>query len=104
MFRRISVLLLPNSTFNHYAHQAVACDSCHNKVRTSKETSDVLIPGIETCRQCHNADPTKVGAAEDNCFLCHQYHDWKAQKPGMKGKFTIEQLLTKKAMPSASGK
>lgn len=100
----ITLRWLPNSTFNHYAHQAVACDSCHSKVRTSKETSDVLIPGIATCRQCHNAEPTKVGAAEDGCFLCHQYHDWKAQKPGMKGKFSIEQLLTKKTTLQDAGK
>jgi hypothetical protein len=96
----IAARWLPHSTFNHYAHQAVACDSCHGKVKTSKETSDVLIPGIETCRACHNAEPTKVGAAENGCFLCHQYHEWKAQQPGLKGKFTIEQLLSKKASPS----
>ncbi len=99
----ITVRWLPNSTFNHYAHQSVACDSCHSKVRTSKETSDVLIPSVDTCRSCHNGDPTKVGSAEDGCFLCHQYHDWTKQKPGLKGKFTIEQLLTKKAMPQAQG-
>ena len=93
----ITVRWLPNSTFNHYAHQAVACDSCHNKARTSKETSDVLIPSIETCRSCHSGEPTQVGKAENGCFLCHQYHDWKTQKPGMKGKFTIDQLLSKKA-------
>ena len=90
---------LPHSTFNHYSHQAVACDSCHNKVKTSEQTSDVLIPGIETCRTCHNGEPTKVGAAQNGCFLCHQYHDWKAQKPGLKGKFRIEQLLSKRAAP-----
>ena len=95
----ITARWLPNSTFNHYSHQAVACDSCHSKVKTSKETSDVLIPGIETCRTCHSAEPTKVGAAGNGCFLCHQYHDWKTQKPGLKGKFTIEQLLSKKASP-----
>lgn len=99
----ITLRWLPNSTFNHYSHQAVACDSCHSKVKSSSETADVLIPGIETCRQCHNGEPTKVGAAEDNCFLCHQYHDWKTQKPGMKGKFTIEQLLTKKQATASPG-
>ena len=94
----ITLRWLPNSTFNHYAHQAVACESCHKKVKTSKETSDVLIPGVETCRQCHSGEPTKVGAVEGRCFLCHQYHAWASQKPGMKGKFTIEQLLSKKAV------
>jgi len=88
---------LPHSTFSHYSHQAVACDSCHGNVRSSKETSDVLIPGIATCRQCHNGQETQVGQSESGCFLCHQYHDWKNRKPGLKGTFTIEQLLAKKA-------
>jgi cytochrome c2 len=33
----ITLRWLPNSIFNHYAHQAVACDSCHSKVKTSKD-------------------------------------------------------------------
>jgi hypothetical protein len=92
---RITVRWLPNSTFNHYAHQAVACDSCHSHARTSRETADVLIPSIETCRKCHNAAPSKIGSAGDNCSLCHRYHDWTRQQPELKGHFTIEQLLTK---------
>ena len=99
----ITVRWLPRSTFNHYAHQAVACDSCHGKARTSKQTSDVLIPSIDTCRKCHNAEATQIGAAGNNCSLCHQYHDWTKQQPGLKGKFTIEQLLTKKASASPPG-
>jgi len=99
----ITVRWLPHSTFNHFAHQAIACDSCHSKARTSKETADILIPGIGTCRKCHHDEPTQIGAAGDNCSLCHQYHDWMKQKPGLKGKFTIEQLLTKKATAQPAG-
>ena len=88
---------LPHSTFSHYAHQAIACDSCHSTARHSKETSDVLIPGIATCRKCHNASTSQIGQDRSGCYLCHQYHDWKARKPGLKGTFTIEQLLAKKA-------
>jgi len=98
----ITVRWLPNSTFNHYAHQAVSCDSCHSQSRTSKATSDVLIPSIEICRKCHNAEPSVVGAAGDNCSLCHQYHDWNRQQPGLKGKFTIDQLLTGKLSAPAA--
>lgn len=98
----ITLRWLPNSTFNHYSHQAVACDSCHSKVNTSKDSSDVLIPGIDTCRSCHKGQATQVGSTEDGCFLCHQYHDWKTQKPGANGKFTIEQLLSKKAARAPS--
>lgn len=77
--------------FNHESHAAVDCASCHSKTMASMETSDVLIPGIETCRKCHSGDPAKLGNAESRCFECHQYHDW-SQRKGIKGKFKIEQM------------
>jgi hypothetical protein len=91
----ITLRWLPNSTFNHYTHQSVACDSCHSHARTSRETADVLIPSIETCRKCHSGEPSRIGSAGNNCSLCHQYHDWTHQQPGLKGHYTIEQLLSR---------
>ena len=54
----------------------------------SRETSDVLIPGIQTCRQCHRAGND---AAEARCFECHAYHDWSKEKP-VAGKYTVKQF------------
>jgi len=79
---------LDHASFDHEAHQMVACSSCHTKTPTSKETSDVLIPGIQTCRSCHHSG---ANAAEARCFECHTYHDWTKEKPPA-GKFTIPQL------------
>lgn len=75
----MKAIWLPNSMFSHYAHQAFECQSCHTRAASSQETSDVLIPGIQTCRQCHNGNPIKFGQTQNGCFLCHQYHDWSRQ-------------------------
>jgi hypothetical protein len=84
----ITTRWLPHAEFNHEAHQMVQCASCHAKANDSRETSDVLIPGVQTCRQCHRAGPD---AAEARCFECHVYHDWTQEKPVV-AKFTIKQL------------
>jgi hypothetical protein len=68
---------LPHSEFEHDAHQMLACGSCHTKAAMSKETADVLIPGIQVCRQCHHSGSD---AAEARCFECHFYHDWSKEK------------------------
>ncbi len=79
---------LPHSNFDHQAHRMVACESCHSKTMNSKETSDVLIPGVETCRTCHRS---ASDAAEARCFECHTYHDWSKEKPAAHPR-TIPQL------------
>jgi hypothetical protein len=80
---------LPHAEFDHQAHQMVQCVSCHAKAPDSRETSDVLIPGVQTCRQCHR---TGRDAAEARCFECHVYHDWSKEKPAV-AKFTVQQLV-----------
>ena len=84
----ITTRWLPHAEFDHQAHQMVECASCHEKANESRETSDVLIPGVQTCRQCHHAG---ADAAEARCFECHSYHDWSKEKP-VAGKYTIKQL------------
>ena len=78
-----------HAVFDHSAHAAVRCDSCHSLALTSTKTSDVLIPGIESCRSCHSG--TGNASAESGCFLCHQYHDWQQRKP-FKPVYTIPQI------------
>ena len=84
----ITTRWLPHANFDHEAHQMVSCASCHTKAANSEETADVLIPGIQNCRQCHHSG---ADAAEARCFECHTYHDWSKEKPAV-GKFTISQL------------
>lgn len=82
---------MPHARFDHTAHRLLDCQSCH-AVGASMETSDVLLPGIATCQQCHRSGD----AAENRCFLCHTYHDWK-QKKVTPGKFTLDEILGKKS-------
>lgn len=63
--------------FDHQAHRAWTCTTCHSRATTSQETADVLIPGEKTCEQCHHSG---ADAAESRCFECHTYHDWSKQK------------------------
>jgi hypothetical protein len=84
----ITARWLPHANFDHEAHQMVQCVSCHAKANDSRETSDILLPGIQTCRQCHHAG---ADAAETRCFECHAYHDWSKEKP-VAGKYTVRQL------------
>jgi hypothetical protein len=80
----------PLAKFDHAQHQLVTCESCHAGARTSQQSSDILLPGIATCRQCHNERPQ---AAEARCFECHTYHDSTLRKFGP-GHSPIEDLLS----------
>jgi len=77
---------MPHARFDHGAHQMTSCTSCHAAV-TSRDTSDVLMPSIATCQQCHK----HTRGAESRCFECHEYHDWAAAKPVRPG-FNLNQL------------
>ncbi|MEO6120410.1 MAG: cytochrome c3 family protein, partial [Terriglobales bacterium] len=78
--------------FDHQAHNIIECASCHSRAATSAETSDVLIPAIDSCRTCHTGQ-AGAQAAESRCFQCHSYHDWSKAKP-TKGRFKIPELIS----------
>jgi hypothetical protein len=67
----------PKAAFSHPAHQAMTCSTCHVKAELSELATDVLVPGIAQCRQCHQAGATSARA---DCSLCHVYHDWPNEK------------------------
>jgi hypothetical protein len=72
-----TVRWMPHATFDHDAHRGFSCVSCHEKALSSIETSDVLLPGIATCRTCHRPGPEHADA---RCSECHTYHDWSQRK------------------------
>ena len=86
----ITLRYFPLAKFDHAQHQLVTCESCHAGARTSQQSSDILVPGIKTCRQCHRQGPQ---AAEARCFECHTYHDPTLRKFGP-GHSSIEDLLS----------
>ncbi len=74
----ITARYMPHSNFDHSKHGLVDCTSCHAAATSSQQSSDVLLPGIATCRACHHAG---AEAAESRCFECHTYHDPAQRKP-----------------------
>lgn len=81
---------LPHAKFDHDAHRAFSCATCHPQAINSKDTSDILIPGIANCQTCHAPGPSH---AESRCFECHTYHDWSKRKE-VKPTFTLPGLQT----------
>ena len=81
---------MPHAKFDHDAHRGFTCASCHAKALTSTESSDLLLPGIATCRACHAPGPDH---AESRCSECHTYHDWSKRKE-VSPKFTLPALRT----------
>ena len=68
---------LPHSKFNHDAHRGFSCEGCHSKALSSRESTEILIPGIQSCQTCHAPGPAHT---ESRCFECHTYHDWAKSK------------------------
>jgi cytochrome c5 len=60
------------SWFPHNQHQEVQCATCH-KAATSKQAGDVLLPGIDTCRNCHGGAESKT-LLPSTCVDCHDFH------------------------------
>jgi hypothetical protein len=60
---------MPGAEFDHALHgtSLTPCSTCH-KAETSKQASDVLMPPIETCRDCHR------GTMKTACIDCHGFH------------------------------
>lgn len=58
--------------FDHKSHETESCESCH--VATgSHSASDVLLPKIATCRQCHGGE-SAAKAVPSSCAMCHDFH------------------------------
>jgi len=63
---------LPAARFSHAPHNAVPCSDCH-QVDKSLTGTDLNLPGIETCRQCHAGTHDQDGVAS-TCVSCHAMH------------------------------
>jgi len=65
---------MPRARFDHAAHISETCVSCHAKAPESKKSSDILLPGITRCRECHGGTDTSAKVASD-CLMCHPFHN-----------------------------
>jgi len=75
------------SRFSHRSHPMLGCVACHADAPESERTADVLIPKLDTCRNCHSPQ----GGARHDCAACHLYHDPKKGR-GLNGLLKIDDL------------
>jgi hypothetical protein len=79
----------PHSRFNHERHRMLDCTECHNAT-ASEKTSDVLLPGIQSCRNCHD---TRAGAsARADCVECHAFHHQELLSHPFQGTLTTKDV------------
>ncbi|MFN4019479.1 MAG: cytochrome c3 family protein [Erythrobacter sp.] len=77
---------LTSGFFSHEAHKKEECTDCH-AADTSKAASDLLIPDLKSCRDCHlGATAVKTRKiVPSSCAMCHAYHvpsgQWSPKGP-----------------------
>ena len=62
------------AAFTHTSHRQDKCESCHGAATTSSTTSDVLMPSIKNCTDCHGGGKSTQAQAASACVACHLYH------------------------------
>jgi len=58
--------------FDHAAHDTETCSSCH-AAKQSGSASELLLPGIKTCRTCHGGEASNADVPS-SCAMCHSFH------------------------------
>lgn len=101
----IPTVWFEHARFDHAAHRAVECRNCHeaafpDAVNASTKNTDVILPTMKMCVQCHAPRTDTSGGVRFDCVTCHSYHygDFplqglgsKARGPG-EGTTTIEEF------------
>lgn len=67
---------LAHGGFRHDRHRMLDCTACHGQAKTSHQTSDIMLPGVAKCRNCHTISSATAGSgsARSDCVECHIYH------------------------------
>lgn len=59
--------------FDHAAHEQEDCASCH-AADSSDAASDLLLPNLASCRDCHLGEASREAEVPSGCAMCHSYH------------------------------
>jgi len=86
---------LDHAAFDHQAHRSEKCESCH-AARTSKLSTDVLLPELKRCRDCHG-DPGSSAKIASSCTECHGYHISTEHQMGMPDQAAAAPMMTRAA-------
>lgn len=67
---------MPRAWFDHRDHDTsvTACGTCHTAA-ASDQASDLLMPGIKVCRDCHVGAHPEENKIASTCASCHSYHE-----------------------------
>jgi hypothetical protein len=69
---RVAGIWYGEARFTHAKHSTMTCNDCH-KAAESKAATDLLIPDLTNCRQCH-AGESGGSKVASTCIACHRYH------------------------------
>lgn len=69
---KLNTNFLPKARFDHARHETMGCQSCH-QAETSSKSTDLLLPGIETCQTCHGGEDS-ADKIPSSCTTCHDFH------------------------------
>lgn len=84
--------------FDHAAHSTEKCESCHT-ARQSSSATDLLLPGIKSCRACHGGEASSA-KVPSSCAMCHRYHlqpgaPWRSEREAVwRGPMAIARART----------
>jgi hypothetical protein len=70
---RLTEEWMPMAKFDHKSHTTSTCEYCHKNAERSEKATDILMPDIGVCRDCHGGAQDKTKLASD-CLMCHQFH------------------------------
>lgn len=62
-----------HGAFDHHAHRQEECSSCH-AAETSRSATDLLLPDLASCRECHEGETVSEADVPSSCAMCHSYH------------------------------
>ncbi len=63
----------PAARFPHNRHVTSKCVDCH-KITESKDSAEIFIPDLATCRKCHAGMNPVANKVSSPCMSCHDYH------------------------------
>lgn len=64
---------MPRAKFSHARHDMMDCKGCH-AAAGSMHARDVMLPKIESCRECHAGNHPESQKITSNCGMCHGFH------------------------------
>lgn len=75
---RLTEHFFPHANFSHAAHktEVTKCSTCHT-ARESESASDLLMPNIDSCRDCHGSGIARRNTQTQipsTCIMCHSFH------------------------------